>query len=969
MKMKRCHRDFCRLIILVLFLSVWIAPLVCYADGLWTEQADQTIYDSIGDVPDFYLPDMLDGGIFAELLGEFCIGIGDGLNFLLTSFGCDLNAIIFGRVGGASARTGDVALFSFDMGTGNIYGLVGMSMYGYIRNLVFTLMVPLLLYHLVSFLYSNGNPRAKERLIGVVRLFVMTSIGFMLFPQLLGIALYLRDAMLHTIMTGSQSLIGSVADSVGSGVSIGENSYAYFFSSGGDYNLIGQFRAMAKPDGDVVFINSLLYVGAVVYQAYLAVCYISAAVCMVVLVLLFPFAALFEMVERGTVSNWIRQVLGILLNPVIDSCLLLIPMFFMVIGTAQESKGYALIALIICGCIIPARGVIRNFLHIGNGMGMELAGFGTILGATNLMRTIGSGLGAAAGAIAHTGADAKADQKNADMADDLADVQKKKDLEDINKGEELQKEMEDLLGGKSKGEAGSEEEPSYEFGYQPTAKEDFQDKSPHAQAAATAQHLSGGIEALGRKKDTLNEGIRANDTKIASLGEEIAMDNEQIASMKAEKQAIQAEQNERKRRGETPSAEGFARIRELEQGIGEAEHSRSVRTEEQARLRNENARTKEEIGRIDALSARARNMISTSRGVGGNIGSSMSGGISEEEQMILDQYATIDNFESPQFKNISLERKAALYRERAAKTRVRGVTTAAGTVAGMTLGATAGMAATSFGSPAAKLQVTAMAAGMGGDVGSTFGNVLADPVYAGGQKIKQKGGPIIQKGVTILKEGVASSGQPAESQNVYEASGERPSSPSVIQVVTTQSEASVGSQPTMQPSSPASPQPTVQPSPTKSSQPAVKPTSANGKVNTEPVQQPGSQPDPSPIPSSSPVVEERDIMIRQFYEEEIQRPEFRRTMHHAYSDSAVRARQVYCGLKTAMINATKEEREMANEQIIETAFMQYTNTILDSMGTPPDTDQIAYQQAIEDRLREDERGRMEKFLRSKHLLY
>ena len=54
-------------------------------------------------------------------------------------------------------------------------------------------------------------------------------------------------------------------------------------------------------------------------------------------------------------------------------------------GTAQESKGYALIALIICGCIIPARGVIRGFLHIGNGMGMELAGFGTIMGATSLI--------------------------------------------------------------------------------------------------------------------------------------------------------------------------------------------------------------------------------------------------------------------------------------------------------------------------------------------------------------------------------------------------------------------------------------------------------------------------------------------------------------------------------------------------------------------------------------------------------
>ena len=87
--------------------------------------------------------------------------------------------------------------------------------------------------------------------------------------------------------------------------------YAFFFGSGGDYNPISQFRAMAKPNGKVVFINSILYVGAVVYQAYLAVCYISAAVCMVALVLLFPFAALFEMVERGTISNWMRQVLGI----------------------------------------------------------------------------------------------------------------------------------------------------------------------------------------------------------------------------------------------------------------------------------------------------------------------------------------------------------------------------------------------------------------------------------------------------------------------------------------------------------------------------------------------------------------------------------------------------------------------------------------------------------------------------------
>ena len=948
------NRKTIRLLLLIFVLTFCMAPVSSYADGPWTDWADQSIYDSTGDAPDSSTPDMLDGGIFAELLGEFCIGIGDGLNFLLTSFGCDLNAIIFGRVGGASARTGDVALFSFDMGTGNIYGLVGMAMYGYLRNLVFTLMVPVFLYYLVGFLYSNGNPRVKERLLGMTKLFVASSIGFILFPQLLGIALYLRDAMLHAIMTGSQSLILKVADSVGSGVNMGDNSYAFFFGSGGDYNLISQFRAMAKPNGKVVFINSMLYVGAVVYQAYLAVCYISAAVCMVVLVLLFPFAALFEMVERGTISNWMRQVLGILLNPVIDSCLLLIPMFFMIIGTAQESKGYALIALIICGCIIPARGVIRGFLHIGNGMGMELAGFGTIMGATSLMRSIGSGIGAAAGALAHASADAKSDKINADMTDDLADVQKKQDLEDINKGEALQSEMEDIIGENPDLDM-DDAETSFAFGYQPTPKEEMHEKSPHAQAAATAQNIASGIDALGRKKDSLNEHIRSNDSKIASIGEEIAMDNEQIASMKAEKQAIQAEQNEQKKRGDTPSADGYARIRELDQGIGEAEHSRSVRMEEQSRLRGENARTKEEIGRIDALSARARSAISPSRSSFGGGVSGIGNGISEEEQEILDQYATIDNFESPQFKNISLERKAALYRERAAKTRVRGATTAAGTMAGMTFGATAGMAMTAFSSPAAKMQMTAIGGAMGANAGGVLGEVLAEPVYEGGVELVRRGGPLLQKGATILKDKAEAYRNNPEGLNVYEEEPQK-----MLEVnVHSSSKPTVTTVSQSQDNNPSSVE-TVS-GPGSKEQPSY-------QSDVEAVKDAGVQSGPQ-VTYADTVSDEDAAIMQQFYEAEIQKPEFRRTMHHAYTDSAVSARQVYSGLKNSMVNATKEERAVANEQIIETAFMQYTNTILDSLDAPERVDQIAYQQAVEDRLREDERGRMEKYLRSKHLLF
>ena len=59
-------------------------------------------------------------------------------------------------------------------------------------------------------------------------------------------------------------------------------------------------------------------------------------------------------------------------------------------------------------------------------MGMELAGFGTIMGATSLMRSIEAGL--SSGRCWPMRPLTQTDKRNADMMDDLADVQKKKDL-------------------------------------------------------------------------------------------------------------------------------------------------------------------------------------------------------------------------------------------------------------------------------------------------------------------------------------------------------------------------------------------------------------------------------------------------------------------------------------------------------------------------------------------------------------
>ena len=287
---------------------------------------------------------------------------------------------------------------------------------------------------------------------------------------------------------------------------------------------------------------------------------------------------------------------------------------------------------------------------------------------------------------------------------------------------------------------------------------------------------------------------------------------------------------------------------------------------------------------------------------------------------------------------------------------MRGATIAAGTMAGMTFGTTAGMAMTAFSSPAAKMQMTAIGGAMGANAGGVLGEVLTEPVYEGGVELVRRGGPLLQKGATILKDKAEAYRNNPEGLNVYE---EEPQKMLEVNVH-------------------SSSKPTVT---------TVSQSQDNNPSSVETVSGPGSKEQPSyqsdveavgkdagvqsgpQVTYADTVSDEDAAIMQQFYEAEIQKPEFRRTMHHAYTDSAVSARQVYSGLKNSMVNATKEERAVANEQIIETAFMQYTNTILDSLDAPERVDQIAYQQAVEDRLREDERGRMEKYLRSKHLLF
>ena len=70
----------------------------------------------------------------------------------------------------------------------------------------------------------------------------------------------------------------------------------------------------------------------------------------------------------------------------------------------------------------------------------------------------------------------------------------------------------------------------------------------------------------------------------------------------------------------------------------------------------------------------------------------------------------------------------------------------------MTFGTTAGMAMTAFSSPAAKMQMTAIGGAMGANAGGCFGRSPGRAVYEGGVELVRRGGPLLQKGATILKD-------------------------------------------------------------------------------------------------------------------------------------------------------------------------------------------------------------------------
>lgn len=335
-------------------------------------------------------------GLVEEHLAKMLRGIGSSLQNILDRNTLRFENIVYGRV---RTRTGNVGLvvnnFSFELANKNVYGVTGATIYVILRGLLFLGILLYLMYYLAKDAMLTSS-RVRSKLKENVGYVILAICLLYAMPNLLDLALHLRDSLLYT-------LADRIQDSTFAKLS----------------GLAKNFREAAESAG--TFVSACEYLGIVVITAYLAFLYIGMACSMTIMFAFFPVFIIFSFRDRKVMSEWVNFTLGIITTPLIDAVLFLLPLVATHISNVPD-----VVQLLLCMSIIPARGAIRKLLGFSSSMGAELVGLGAIMAAGRAVgavtRTVRNTAHTVAGGVSST----MSDRANADFYDDLA----KKDSED-----------------------------------------------------------------------------------------------------------------------------------------------------------------------------------------------------------------------------------------------------------------------------------------------------------------------------------------------------------------------------------------------------------------------------------------------------------------------------------------------------------------------------------------------------------
>ena len=254
---------------------------------------------------------------------------------------------MFGRL----AQSTDVSYTTFELTDGNVYGVVGATVYAVLRGFIYSGM--LISYFIFLTKAQLGSPKAREELKSNTYTIIINFAMIYAIPQITDIILFAKDGLLY-----------AVANALGvNGTSILETMNRMY---------------TANPS----FIGGVVYTATAAASIFYAKDYISIALQQTILFGFYPGVALMGVHQKKMQKDWAAVYFSNMFIPVIDVVLFLIP-YIIISAFGNNGTVPTAIGIIIVCVIWSARAARIQLLRVFGNVTQTPAGRG--LGAVGAM--------------------------------------------------------------------------------------------------------------------------------------------------------------------------------------------------------------------------------------------------------------------------------------------------------------------------------------------------------------------------------------------------------------------------------------------------------------------------------------------------------------------------------------------------------------------------------------------------------
>ncbi len=308
--------------------------------------------------------------IVMNSFGALIYFIGWVVSGILGLLQISLDAIIMGRVNGNGIMVDGhyTTLFQFGLEPGNVYGTVAAAIYSVIRQYAFLIMSVVAMFMYIKSILSFAPPKASimddggtgKITLSVVKNIAICFAALMLMPMALQGALELRDMGVYYLTKDIRLQL--------------------FGSGAGALSIEDSVRPSGLSDGNLLF-KSVLWCVVLGSEFVFLLNYLGYALHGVVLVAVFPFVCVRALMRGPRFFNeWINSFVGVLIYPLVDSIIFMLPSAFLKIGESFDAGGqiaFSLIAALLIYLFKPMRHIVFDVLDI-KGSSTESATSGAV---------------------------------------------------------------------------------------------------------------------------------------------------------------------------------------------------------------------------------------------------------------------------------------------------------------------------------------------------------------------------------------------------------------------------------------------------------------------------------------------------------------------------------------------------------------------------------------------------------------